>query len=213
MTSALEHVPRQYEWYDGDLPSSVCDELLDTDRISWDIETSGLDWKSDRIALCQIHSLHGPVRLVRMAGDVPWHLRELIRNERVMKVFHHAMFDLRFLSHQWEVEPANIACTKIAAKLLMPDEPDEQKLQRLLFRFLGIEIDKALQTSDWLSAGYSRAQIAYAIQDVVHLGDLLDVLRFDLERRGLLRLAERCFDHIPARVALELGRFGDVFRY
>mgnify|MGYP006194651211 CR=1 FL=1 len=37
---------------------------------------------------------------------------------QVQKVFHHAPFDLRFMVAQWNVTPRNIACTKVASKML-----------------------------------------------------------------------------------------------
>jgi len=123
------------------------------------------------------------------------------------------MFDLRFMANAWAVEPRNIACTKIAAKLLFPGEPQEQQLRALLARFAGLHIDKGQQRSNWFAASYSSEQIEYAIQDVIHLPALLQALMAVVAEKGLDDLATRCFAHIPARVRLEVGGFGDVFTY
>lgn len=213
MTSALEHVRPQYELFEDDVPPAPFAELSRAQRISWDIETSGLSWASDRVALCQLYASDLPVVMVRIGSSVPRNLRLLLENRQVLKVFHHAMFDLRFMAHHWNVRPANVACTKIAAKLLLPEKPDDQRLQSLLDRYLGLRISKEQQTSNWFAPAYSKAQIAYAIEDVVHLVELLDVMTHELQARGLRSLAERCFEHLPARVELELGGFGDVFQY
>jgi ribonuclease D len=213
MTSALEHPPSRHLLFEGDIPSSLLDELSRATRIAWDIETSGLDWSTDRIALCQLHVENFPVTIVRINSQSPARLRGLLENAAIRKIFHHAMFDVRFMAHHWAARPQNIACTKIASKLLFPGQPEEQKLQRLVARFLGISLDKSEQRSNWFARTYSRAQLAYAAGDVIHLPDLLDKLLVQLEERSLQSLADRCFEHIPTRVDLEVKRFGDVYEY
>ena len=213
MTSALLHLPPAHRLFTGDIPASLRDDFARAERISWDIETSGLDWSGDRIALCQLYAENIPVAIIRIGSELPQNLCSLLADANVTKVFHHAMFDLRFMAHHWSVRPQNIACTKIASKLLFPGEPEEQTLQRLLSSILGIQIDKTERMSNWFAAAYSSAQLAYAAADVIHLADLLDVLVADLAAKGLLELAEHCFEHIPTRVELETGGFGDVFQY
>jgi ribonuclease D len=213
MTSVLEQSPPRHLLFEGDIPSALHRELSRATRIAWDIETSGLDWCTDRIALCQLHVENSPVTIVRISSQGPARLRSLLENAAIKKVFHHAMFDLRFMAHHWTVRPQNIACTKIASKLLFPGQPEEQKLQSLVGRFLGISLNKSEQRSNWFARAYSSAQLAYAAGDVIHLPELLDKMVAQLEERSLRTLAERCFEHIPTRVDLEISRFGDVYEY
>lgn len=213
MTSALDHSPSGHLLFEGDISSSLHQELSRAKRIAWDIETSGLDWSTDRIALCQLHVESSPVTIVRITSQVPVRLCGLLENAAIQKIFHHAMFDVRFMAHHWSARSQNIACTKIASKLLFPGQPEEQKLRSLVARFLGISLDKSEQRSNWFAQTYSRAQLAYAAGDVIHLPDLLDKLMAELEERSLRSLADRCFDHIPTRVDLEIQRFGDVYEY
>ena len=213
MTSALEQLSVPHQMFDGDVPSSVAAQLARASRISWDIETSGLNWSTDRIALCQLRVDGLPVMMIRTTRTPPGRLRSLLDDPRVQKVFHHAMFDLRFMAYHWSARPQNIACSKIAAKLLFPNDPEEQKLKRLLERFVGVTISKSEQLSNWLASTYSAAQIAYAADDVIYLAELLDRLTEELDRRALRALAESCCAHIPARVQLEVGGYGDVFVY
>jgi len=213
MTSVLEHVVPTHLFLKGDITASLHHDLSRASQISWDLETSGLDWKHDKIALCQLHADDLPVAIVRINGRAPERLRDLLENPAITKVFHHAMFDVRFMAHHWHALPQNLACTKIAAKLVLPGEAAEQKLQSLVSRFLGITLDKSEQRSNWSARSYSDAQLAYAAGDVMHLSRLLNRLLSELESRSMRTLAERCFEHIPTRVQLELGRFGDVYQY
>jgi ribonuclease D len=137
----------------------------------------------------------------------------LLQDPDVCKIFHHAMFDLRFLAAHWSVRATNIVCTKIAAKLLFPNDASAQRLQALTARFLGITLDKTQQKSDWSAAAYDPAQIEYALNDVRHLPSLYDAMTRSLVAAGLLQLAECCYAHIPTRIELELRGFGDVYTY
>src|SRR5215212_9043105 len=139
----------------GDLTDAEYAELSVARQIAWDVETDGLDWRNDAIRLCQLYSDSGTVALVRIGDETPARLMRLLSDAGIRKVFHHAMFDLRFMSHQWQVQPRNIACTKIAGKLLLRDQSEAQRLENLLRRFLGITIDKSEQRSNWAATAYS----------------------------------------------------------
>lgn len=198
--------------FHGDLPPTLTKVFRETRLIACDIETSGLDWRVDRPLLLQVYSPTVGAALVRLRGDAP-NAVALLQDRTVCKIFHHAMFDLRFLASSWNVRAANIACTKIAAKLLFPNDAEAQKLHALAARFLGVVVDKAQQRSDWAAADYTPEQIDYAVNDVRHLPPLYDAIQQALASAGLLQLAERCYAHIPTRVELELQGFGDVYTY
>lgn len=181
--------------------------------LACDIETSGLDWRTDRIATVQIYAPGHPVAIIRANGKPPRRLLELLADPSILKIFHHAMFDLRFMARHWNAAASNVHCTKIAAKLLHPNEPQKQSLQPLVAAYLGFTVDKAAQLSNWEARRLSRKQLEYAATDVVILPNLYAALREALLARDLWPLAEQCFDHISTRVALEIGGFGDVFTY
>jgi len=196
-----------------DLSPDDAERFAAAPLLACDIETSGLDWRTDRIATVQIYAPGLPIAIVRANGQPPRRLLELLSDARVPKIFHHAMFDLRFIAHHWNTIAANVRCTKIAAKLLHPNDPRSQSLQPLIETYLGIAVDKSAQMSNWEAKRLTRKQLRYAASDVVYLPNLLSVLREELVKRELWQLAERCFDHIPTRVELEVGGFGDVFTY
>jgi len=197
----------------GDLPRSFVLNAVRTGEAAWDIETSGLDWREDRIASCQLMLPAGETVIVRNLDARPANLRALLADKQVRKVFHHAMFDLRFMSHHWAVPVQNIACTKIAAKLLDPECRQSHSLKSLVSQYLGVALDKSEQKSDWFASRLSAAQIDYAVSDVAHLCSLLAALEQQLGVRKLELLAQSCFAHIPTRVQLELLGYRDVYQY
>jgi len=134
-------------------------------------------------------------------------------NPAVKKIFHHAMFDLRFMVYRWHVVPETIACTKIAAKILDRENTESHSLKALAERYLGVVLDKTEQTSDWLAVHLSRDQLVYAARDVIYLPALLDTLEQELRNRDLLSLAHSCFAHVATRVQLDVLGYGDIYTY
>jgi ribonuclease D len=198
----------------GDLDDAVMQALLGCAVVAWDIETTGLEWKADRIGTCQLYNPEMGTTIVQLHDEIPIRLRQLISSEALLKVFHHAPFDLRFMAHQWKARPLNVACTKIAAKILMPGlDKAEYSLAPLLEHQLGVRIDKAQQRSNWTSKTLSKEQIAYAVSDVIYLLPLLENLKEKAVTRGVWHLIEASFSYLPTRVALDLMGVKDVFVY
>ncbi|WP_410814342.1 ribonuclease D [Micromonospora sp. 067-2] len=198
----------------NDLDDASLAALCSSGEVACDIETTGLDPKLDRIGTVQLHA-QGIDDIVLQVGDVrPGRLCALIQDSRVRKVFHHAMFDLRFMAAHWRVQPMNIACTKIASKLLSPQvDSKRHSLQALLRERLNVDISKDERLSDWTNLNLTSAQVRYATADVEHLLPLLNGLEEDLRVAGLIDLFDQCTSFIPARVCLDLGGWPDVFNY
>ena len=85
-------------------------------RVAWDVETTGLDWRRERLATCQLFAEDTGVVIISLDDRKPDRLATLLEDPAVEKVFHHAPFDLRFMIHAWQVRPAFIRCTKVASK-------------------------------------------------------------------------------------------------
>jgi ribonuclease D len=199
--------------YDHDIPSQYFGCVCKAKVVAWDIETSDLDWRKGQIGICQLYAPNAPVAIIKIDDIPPKKLRLLLSDAVVRKVFHHAMFDLRFMSYHWKVLPQNIACTKIASKLLDVKNENNHSLQSVLKQYLDVAIDKNERLSNWLSNKLSDKQISYAVKDVVYLLQLLDVLERELKSKGLLEFAHLCFAHIPTRVRLDILGYGDIYSY
>jgi ribonuclease D len=198
-----------------DVSKAFLKAALKSGTVAWDIETSGLDWRSERIALCQVLVKEHGLSIVKIKkrDRIPANLAALLQDNSVQKVFHHAMFDLRFLCYHWGVAAQNISCTKIAAKLLNPAKTEGHSLSSLVREYLGVTLDKSSRKSDWLTWGLSPEQWKYAGNDVKYLHDLLHTLLMELEKKDRRDLALRCFAHIPTQVQLEIQGFRDVYGY
>ncbi|MDP9478280.1 MAG: ribonuclease D [Actinomycetota bacterium] len=199
----------------GDLTDDVLAALTATGRVAWDIETSGLDWRRGRIGTCQIHSYETGAVIIQLKDNGrPHRLATLLADESVLKVFHHAPFDLRWMTTHWETSVASVACTKVASRLLnRAPESQCHSLKYLLAEYLGVHVDKGERTSNWLALDLTDAQVAYAAEDVVHLLALHDILTKHLDNEGLSTTYQHCIEFLPTRVMLETGGWPDVFAY
>lgn len=197
-----------------DVDEDTLARLVASGVVACDIETSGLDARQDSIGTVQIHARELGSIVLQIGDRRPDRLCRLLNDRKVRKVFHHAMFDLRFMVSHWKVDPVNIACTKIASKLLNPRaENSFHSLQNLLQSRLGVTISKRQRLSNWLANDLTPEQVSYAVADVDYLLQLLSILEGELREGGLQRLFDDCLDFIPARVRLELNEFPDVFAY
>ena len=172
--------------------------------VAVDTETMGLDPHRDRLCLVQLSAGDGDAHLVRFAEayDAP-RLKSLLADTGITKLFHFARFDVAALSRHLGVEPAPVYCTKIASRLART-YTDRHGLKDLCREFLGIELEKVQQSSDWGAAVLTPEQIGYAAWDVLHLHPLKRRLDAMLAREGRTALAEACFGFLPTRARLDL---------
>ncbi len=173
--------------------------------VAIDTETMGLDPRRDRLCVVQLADGKGGAHLVHIAKgqtSAP-NLERLLTDPAVVKLFHFGRFDVAALQKAFGVRTAPVWCTKIASKLIRT-YTDRHGLKYLLMEYVGVDVSKAQQTSDWGSAVLSDAQKEYAASDVLYLLKLKVALEAILHREGRMELAQACFDFLPARAELDL---------
>lgn len=201
--------------FEGDLSPAVGAALRESPTVAVDTETSGLDWRTNELQLCQLFTpAVGPV-LLRGVGDEPSVLSSVLADPTVTKIFHHAPFDLRFLEGKWGIEAKSVVCTKTASKLLSPRLPHrEHSLQPVLNRMLGVRIEKGdVRTSAWGQEVLSVEQIEYAVADVSHLIDLYRAMATELLDRGLDSLYSEVCAYLPVDAHLEVRGIPNPLTY
>ncbi len=185
----------------GDLPADI--DLGNI--VAVDTETMGLNPHRDRLCLVQLSAGDGNAHLVKLEKgqyDAP-NLSALMANPDVLKIFHFARFDIAVMQKYLGVVTGPVYCTKIASKLVRT-YTDRHGLKDLCRQFLGIDLSKQQQSSDWGAANYSEAQLDYAASDVLYLHQLKDALAEILEREGRTHIAEAAFKFLPTRAELDL---------
>ena len=196
----------------GDLPKG----LEFGSSVAVDSETLGLNPHRDRLCLVQLSAGDGTAHLVqldRKTYDAP-HLKALLADKSILKIFHFARFDVAVLEKYLGVATTPVYCTKIASKLVRT-YTDRQGLKDLAAEVLGLELSKQQQSSDWGAAELTQQQLAYAASDVLHLHAIKAKLDLMLDRDGRREFAEAAFKFLPMRAKLDLAGFpeDDIFAH
>ena len=186
-----------------DLP----DQIYFEDKIAIDCEFMGLNVERDRLCLVQISSGNNDAHIIQLNKDkynAP-NLKKLLIDEKINKIFHFARADLLFIKKYLDINVHNISCTKIMSKIAR-SYTDKHGLKDLIKEFIGIDVSKQLQTSDF-GGDLSKKQLEYCANDVVHLHKIYEGLHKILFRENRLDLYNKAIKFLPTRVDLDFASF------
>ena len=188
-----------------DLP----DEISFSDKIAIDCEFTGLNIERDRLCLLQISSGNNDAHIIQLDKEnynAP-NLKKILINKDINKLFHFARADLLFIKKYLKIDVENVNCTKIMSKIAR-GYSDKHGLKDLIKEFIGVDISKQYQNSDF-GGELSQAQIKYCANDVLYLHKINDALTKILKREKRYHLYEDCLKFINTRVNLDLASFSD----
>ena len=161
---------------------AFCATLVDAPYIACDTEFVRERTYYAQLALIQVAYGEHAAAIDPLAPGIDLEpLRQLMLNEKVLKVFHAGSEDLELLLQTFGALPTPIYDTQIAASLCASDA--QVGYARLVQQRLGITLDKASQRTDWARRPLSSRQLEYALADVTHLCVLFETLRDELETR------------------------------
>ena len=189
--------------HEHDLP----DDLKLGNTIAVDCEMGGLNIKRDPLCLVQISAGNSDAHIVQLDRNnykAP-NLVKILEDKKVKKIFHFARADLTFISYHLKINVQNINCTKIKSKLSRT-YTDRHGLKDLIKEFVGIDVSKQHQTSDF-GGELSQAQLKYCANDVIYLHKINDALDKILIRENRMKLYEDTIKFIQTRVDLDLASF------
>ncbi|MBI4850966.1 MAG: DNA-directed DNA polymerase [Acidobacteria bacterium] len=181
--------------------------LTQAECIGLDTETTGLDPYTSKLRLIQIATAKEAFIIdLFHTPQLAKELKSLLLAEKPIKILHNAKFDLKMLKHHLGLEVNSIFDTILASKLISGGrEGESHSLAKTVTRFLGIEIDKSEQTSNWAENNLSESQIEYAAQDALIVCKLYQAQLLKLCDLGLLETAELEFDCVSAIANMELA--------
>ena len=197
--------------YNGDLP----DDIKISNSVAFDSETMGLNPKRDKLCLVQLSNGDEICHLVKidLIKKKPKNLMNVLKNNKIQKIFHFARFDITVFKHNFKINIKNIYCTKIASKLVRT-YTDKHGYKDLCNELLNKNISKSEQSSDW-GGDLTKEQQKYAATDVLYLHKIRDKLDKMLIREKRVKLAKACFDFIEHRTDLDISGWAeqDIFKH
>lgn len=202
---------------DADSLQEACEKFKTEDVLGFDTETTALDPFDGEIRLVQfsdgketvvidLKPLAEKFDLKTSPELAP--LRELIAAERPIKIAHNAKFDAKWVSHHFGVELGGCFDTLLASQLIAAGDSDRRhNLAEVSRFFLGIEVDKTEQVSDWSADELSHSQVEYAAKDAATMIPLREKIIEKLVADNLIKVAKLEFDCVVPIAAMELNGF------
>ena len=198
---------------ENDLTEELFNAYKSSKYLAVDTEAMGLYHGRDRLCLIQICNelnLTSCIK-IKIGNRKALRIQNLLEDEKIMKIFHYARFDVAALKCNLNINTQNIFCTKVASKLART-YTNKHGLKDLINELLGIELDKSSQSSDWGSEEkLSKDQINYAANDVKYLIKAMEKLTVILQREKRYEIAKKCFSMIPIHSELDILHFTNIF--
>ena len=202
---------------DAEVLRTACEQLKTDDYLGFDTETTALDPYQGEIRLVQL-SNGKDTKVIDLKpfaerGDLRTSaelapLRELLSADKPIKIAHNAKFDAKWVKHHLNVELNGIFDTLLASQLIAAGDQDRRhSLAEVTSYFLGTELDKSEQVSDWSAAELSQSQIEYAARDAATMIPLREKMLEKLKSDQLIRVAKLEFDCVLPIAAMELNGF------
>lgn len=172
--------------------------LKDAKVLGIDTETTGLDPHLLKVRLVQIASENNPTLIIDCFKCNIKLIQPLLINDSI-KIFHNAKYDIQvFLSQGMSVNQS-IFDTMLAQQLLYAGkERFGASLQDIAKEYLGVDLDKEEQKSDWGSSDLTESQLRYSALDAQILLPLRLKLREQLDKTQLIQVAKIEFDCVVA---------------
>ena len=186
-----------------DLP----DDLNLGNMIAIDCEFMGLNVNRDPLCIIQISSGNSDAHIIQLNRETykAPNLIKLLSDKSINKIFHFARADIAHIKYYLKIDVENILDTKIASKLAR-SYSDNHSLKTLIKEFIGVDINKQFQSSDF-GGELTSAQLKYCANDVVYLHKIHSELNKILIREKRINLYKNCLKFLKIRVDLDLASF------
>lgn len=202
---------------DAEGVQKACDLLKTEDYLGFDTETTALDPYDGIVRLVQL-SNGNDTKVIDLkpfadSGDLKTHpalapLRELLSAPKPIKVAHNAKFDAKWVRHHLGIDVGGVFDTLVASQLIAAGDQDRRhNLAEVANFFLGIEVDKSEQVSDWSADELSQSQIQYAAKDAAIMVALREKIVERLKQDELIKVAKLEFDCVMPIAQMELNGF------
>jgi ribonuclease D len=170
--------------------SQLVDELSLQPRIAVDTESNSLHAYRERVCLIQFSTPQNDYLVDPLALDDLSLLEPIFSNPDIEKIFHAAEYDIICLRRDYGFTFANLFDTMQAGRILGRKQAG---LDRLLDEKFSVKVNKRFQKADWGARPLSRDLVLYARLDTHYLIPLRDLLKTELEEKGLWPLAVEDF--------------------
>ncbi|BAO43146.1 ribonuclease D [Thiolapillus brandeum] len=130
-------------------------------------------------------------------------LRDLLLDPGIEKVFHAARQDQEIFLNEWGALPSPVFDSQPAAALL--GYGDQVGYGKLIQQVLKVELAKDHSRTDWSRRPLDKAQLRYALDDVIYLGQAYQKMKQALEKQGRLEWLKPEFETLTTETTYSLN--------
>ena len=155
-------------------------------ELGCDTETSGFNSRSGKLFSIQFSDGAFNVLVPLSEGVEMGRFVEILADQRIIKIFHNAKFDLEFLTDAGHAVN-NVFDTMIAEKVLTKGAKQSASLAETLYRYFAVDLDKSQRAKfnrNW-DGIWTAELVDYALSDVIHLPSLMREQNAWMEKLGL----------------------------
>ncbi len=177
---------------DNNTLARYCESAKQSSHIAVDTEFIRYNTYYPQLSLIQIASADAIFAIDMKAEGLDYSLlSDLLKNKNIVKVLHAAKQDLEVIYNQLQVLPNPIFDTQIAA--LFDGFSTCISYELLVRHYLGVEICKNMQFSNWLKRPLTKSQLDYALNDVIYLYQVFPIMTKSLIESSRLKwVNEEC---------------------
>ena len=180
-------------------------------NVACDSEFTGLTPGKDKLCLIQLYSINSKevhiVQLNRETYKAP-NLIRFFTDKNIKKIFHYARKDLEMIKYFLKIDVENPECTKLQSRISR-GYSDQHSYKALVQEFIGINISKTKQSSDWGKEDLDKEQLKYSATDVIHLHKIHAELNKILFRENRIDLYKNALKYLKVRVDLDIAQIRD----
>lgn len=178
--------------------------FANTNVISLDLETTGLNPLDSRIIVCQIgfgdHEYVIDTRKVDITPILPF-----LASNKWLKIIFGAKFETKFFLHYHDTQINNTFDCFLAERIIYPDNLWNNSFEDLAKKYLDVTLDKKVRKSFLTTKGdFTDRQKKYAAEDVQYLFPLWEKQKKLLEEKGQVKISELEFPVATVVADMEL---------
>ena len=175
--------------------------------VACDSEFTGLTPGKDKLCLIQLCSANSKeVHIVQLNRETYKNpkLAQLLKDTNIKKIFHYARKDLEMIKYYLKIDVKNVECSKLQSRIAR-GYSDQHSYKALVKEFIGIDISKQKQSSDWGKKNLDPEQLKYSATDVLYLHKIHEELNKILIRENRIELYKEALKYLKIRVDLDLA--------